>query len=205
MRLFNCICIVMVTLIGCNRSPANLSRGLKTDTLVIIHRDTVFITQQPIPKESGRKIKTEVKVKEQLPAELPKQKAKTTVLNDTTFNYYVNKQISVKTTPWLNDERWILLYNLQGEETYRHKDIRKSYTVFAHLSFHPNGAVSQMQINENPGASRQWSETVITFSTINEPLSKHTELKPVEELLMPKPWEYWDNKTRQWKKQEVME
>lgn len=212
MRFVFYIIFVVVICAGCNRSTNVSPVTVKTDTLVIAHRDTVFVVQQPAADTTGTikqqplVAKTKVKLdKKKKTPPLPGQSAPKALQTDTAFNYYVNKRISVKTTPWLNGERWVLLYNLQGEETYRHKDVHKSYSVIAHLNFHPNGAVAQMKISENPGASMYWYETTITFSTTNDPQQKTSERNPYEELTINKPWEYWDKKTKQWKKQEAME
>ena len=212
MQLIFYTIFVVVFFTSCNQS-SNVSPAMaKIDTLIIVHRDTVFVVQQPVTdtirtiKEQPLVAKPKIKLEEKKETPLlPRQSAHKALQTDTAFNYYVNKRISVKTTPWLNGERWVLLYNLQGEETYRHKDVHKSYSVIAHLNFHPNGAVAQMKISENPGASMYWYETTITFSTTNDPELKTSERKPYEELTINKPWEYWDKKTKQWKKQEAME
>jgi hypothetical protein len=206
MRFVFYIIFVVVICAGCNHSTNVSPVTVKTDTLVILHRDTVFVVQQRAAdnistlKEQPLVAKTKIKLdkkKENPP--LPSQSASKVLQTDTAFSYYVNKCISVKTTPWLNGERRVLLYNLQGEETYRHKDVHKSYSFIAHLTFHSNGAVAQMKISENPGASMYWYETTITFSTTNDPELKTSERKPYEELTTNKPWEYWDKKTKQWK------
>lgn len=187
---------------SCQQPMSDTPPVATKDTVVIIQRDTIVIVQKDTPPAVSV-VTAPMPKREKLPIE-----PKITKLpdSDTTFHYYVNKKISVKITPWLNGERWVLLYNLLGEETYRHEDIRKSYTVFAHLKFHPNGAVSKMEINDNPGASMYWHETTITFSTTNDPEQKTSERKPYEAgPNVNKPWEYWDKKTKQWRKQEVQE
>ncbi|MBP6731043.1 MAG: hypothetical protein KA149_03235 [Chitinophagales bacterium] len=212
MQLIFYTIFVVVFFTSCNQSTNISPAMVKTDTIVIVHRDTVFVVQQPATdtirtiKEQPLVAKPKIKLEEKKETSLlPRQSAHKALQTDTAFNYYVNKRISVKTTPWLNGERWVLLYNLQGEETYRHKDVHKSYSVIAHLTFHSNGAVAQMKISENPGASMYWYETTITFSTTNDPELKTSERKPYEELTTNKPWEYWDRKTKQWKNQEAME
>jgi hypothetical protein len=204
--------LLMVLISGCTNQPTNSPVVGGRDTIVIIQRDTIVVVQKPEDKviENVQVIKspvTEIFIEKKVIREEKKSAAIQQVqAGDTTFHYYSNKRVSVKITPWVDGERWVLLYNLLGEETYRSKDIRKSYTEVAQLKFHSNGAVSTMNIHLNPGASQYWYETTITFSTTNDPLQKSSERKPYEDLsTTPKPWEYWDSKTKQWRKQEVME
>lgn len=198
-----CTLIICAAVIGCRPTARESAPVASKDTIVVIQRDTIVVVQQTATQKATPITVTSKEIKE-------RKEPSTPVVNkensDTTFYYYVNKKVSVKVTPWVESERWVLLYDLYGHETYRHQDVRKSYTVFAHLSFHSNGAVSKMEISNNPGASMYWSETTITFSTVNEPEQKTTERKPYPEgPTFEKPWEYWDKKTRQWRKQEVQE
>lgn len=213
MRLFEILsCFTLLILIGCNSNHIENVNQYKSDTVVIIHRDTIFVLPPSIKhnaQEKGKDIDTIKQAQQKksplttLPKKQPiKLQASST---DTTFYYYTNKSVSVKVTPWVNNERWTLLYDLKGNETYRQKDERKSYSIFSQLSFHPNGAVTKMLISTNPGASMYWYETTITFSTTNDPEQKTDERKPYDNLQIEKPWEYWDSKTKQWKKQQVMD
>lgn len=197
----------VIILIGCNNSHSSNASKNHNDTIVIVHRDTVVLIEKEniVEHRSGAEEKTEEKGVSTVKTPIPKI-SETKTEGDTIYHYYINKSVSVKITPWISGERWVLLYNLQHEETYRQQEIRKSFFETAQLKFHPNGAVSKMEIHFNPGASMYWYETTITFSTTNNPLQKTSEQKPFEEEpLKQKPWEYWDNKTKQWKKQEVQE
>ena len=197
----------VMVLTGCNNSHSPGASENKHDTTVIVHRDTVVLIKKENTGEhrSVAEEKKGVKKDSSVKTPLPKI-SETKTEADTTYHYYINKSVSVKITPLINNERWVLLYNLQHEETYRQQEIRKSFSETAQLKFHQNGAVSKMEIHSNPGASMYWYETTITFSTTNDPLQKTGERKPYEEEpLKQKPWEYWDNKAKQWKKQEAQE
>ena len=208
MRLHFLIIIAVLWCTGCNTNGTAHVPENKTDTVVIVHRDTVVVIQQQVPapvrqvKDTASSVPIK-KPEEKKPQPMPV--AAKVVPEDTVYHYYVNKMISVKVTPWANDERWLLLYDLYGQETYRQQDVRKSYTEFSRLTFHTNGAVAQMITTQNPGASQYWYETTVTFNTINEPEQRVSERKPYEELQVNKPWEYWDKKTRQWRRQQVQE
>lgn len=197
------ILIICIAAIGCRHAARESANVSSKDTIVVVQRDTIVVIQQTPAQKDTSPIIVSKKVKEEKAPSLPVAEKKS---SDTTFYYYVNKKVSAKVTPWAEGERWVLLYDLYGKETYRHQDVRKSYTVFANLHFHTNGAVSKMVITNNPGASMYWSETTITFSTINEPEQKTKERKPYPESpTIEQPWEYWDKKTGQWRKQEVQE
>jgi len=209
------VIMFLLQMMAACHSPVNESTQRKTvDTLVIIQRDTIFIQSSPAATTAS-KMEDKPKLK-LLAVDTPKKQKEIvqnppmptykTPANDTIYYYYTNKKISAKVTPWENSKRWTLLYNLLGEETYRQEDVRMSYTVSTSLSFHPNGAVSKMEIHSNPGASRYWGEITITFNTVNEPIQRQSVRMPIDNLSETlKPWEYWDPKTKQWRKQEVME
>lgn len=208
MRLPLLFILAMLWCTGCNTNSTAHVPENKTDTVVIVHRDTVVVIQQPAPAPVSKAADTTSRLPVKKPVEKKPQPlpvAVKVVPEDTVYHYYVNKKVSVKVTPWANDERWILLYNLYGQETYRQQDVRKSYTEFSELRFHDNGAVARMITTQNPGASQYWYETTVTFNTINEPEQRVSERKPYEDLRVNKPWEYWDKKTRQWRRQEVQE
>lgn len=208
MRLPLLFILAVLFCTGCNTNNTAHVPENKTDTVVIVHRDTVVVIQQPASASDSRAkdtirsipVKKTVIKKPQPSTVTPKA-----LPEDTVYHYYVNKKVSVKVTPWANDERWILLYDLYGQETYRQKDVRKSYTEFSQLTFQANGAVAQMITTQNPGASQYWYETTITFNTINEPEQRVSKREPYEDLRVNKPWEYWDKKTHQWRRREVQE
>jgi hypothetical protein len=120
--------------------------------------------------------------------------------------YYVNGAVSLRISPWKEGRRFWYLYDLKGNETIRLEEIRLSYSVSYDADYYGNGAVRTIKIHENPGASMYWYEGVIRFSTTNEPIEKAMTQMPERHLtLTPKPWLYWDKKTRSWKEQEVIE
>lgn len=126
---------------------------------------------------------------------------------DTIYHKYVNGKVSVKITPWVDGKRQVLFYDLYGNQTFDLEEVRHSYTVRAELKFAPNGSVHTAVVHTNPGASMYWYESEITFSTINEPISKIDHRYPQNSLddLMNEKWIYWDKRTKTWKQQEVME
>lgn len=200
-----------LSLYACNNNPEP-----KQAPIPVVIRDTVYI-EKPAENTSIANVldtpevvkpATEVVVMQEekkTPAK-PQVQKPVAAANDTTYYYYVNKKVSVKITPWVNGERKVLLYDLYGNNTYEIEEVRHSYSVRAELKFHDNGAVKTASIHTNPGASMYMYLTTITFNTINEPEQKHDETSPVRSLEETmKPWEYWDKKTRTWKKQEVME
>lgn len=133
------------------------------------------------------------------PAKKPNQPA-----NDTTYHYYSNKKLSVKITPWVEGKRKIFFYDLKGEQTFSLEDVRMSYSIITHLQFHPNGAASKAEINNNPGASRYWYETVITFDTDNTPLVKTEQQMPIERIDLENLPSFWNKEKQQWIKQEIV-
>lgn len=196
---------------ACNNKPTEITNEKTRDTLVLVHRDTVVVIQQAgppapaLPQPTPATKEPAIKENKPAPPAIPQKIAKNENASDTTYHYYVNKRVSVKITPWVDSERWVLLYDLKGVETYRQQEVHKSYTERAELKFHPNGAVSTMEIHTNPGASMYWYETTITFGTTNDPIQKLSERKPIDRLEMNQPWEYWDSKKKEWRKQEVQE
>lgn len=143
----------------------------------------------------------------------PKEKPKPTTkpvapkpTNETILHKYVNGAVSVEITPWVNDERNVILYDLYGKETFRMEEVRHSYTIRAELVFAPNGSVSKAIVHTNPGASMYWYESEITFDTTNGPTGKidHRYPQSLDDIMGEK-WQYWDKKTKTWKVQEVME
>lgn len=204
--------LIILVFTACNNAP-------EAATAPVVIRDTVYIekpaeavvveqkvdTPKPVAPVQQVEVKQPPKQQEPLPTKLQTYKPDKAA-SDTTYYYYVNKRVSVKITPWVNEKRMLLLYDLYGNNTYEIEEVRQSYTVRAELKFHDNGAVKTASIHTNPGASMYMYLTTITFNTVNEPEQKHDETIPargLEETM--KPWQYWDKKTRQWKKQEVME
>lgn len=143
-------------------------------------------------------------VAKQKPEQVAPVKKSSQPANDTTFHYYTNKKLSVKVTPWVEGRRNIFFYDLNGEQTFSLEDVRMSYTIFTDLKFHSNGAASQAEITNNPGASRYWYETVITFDTDNTPLVKTEQQMPIERIDLENLPSFWNKEKKQWVKQEIV-
>ncbi|MEP7171708.1 MAG: hypothetical protein ABI855_20210, partial [Bacteroidota bacterium] len=146
-----------------------------------------------------------------LPATVQKQKINSADNKNesaSVFYYYKDspKRISVEITPWINGRRKVIFYDPFGKETYRCENVRMSYTITTALKkFHDNGAVAQIEIHNNPGASMYWYETEITFDINNEPQWKTEIQKPemnLEQSMNNK--SYWNANTKQWVKQEII-
>jgi hypothetical protein len=163
--------------------------------------DTVII--HPIVKKDSAK--KEIKTITQ-PSPSKKETAIVKPKNDTTFHYYINGKVSVKIHPWKNEKRTIELFDLYGNLTFRTEDINMSYSIFNHLHFHSNGAVSKIEESMNPGASMYMYKSIMTFSTTNNPEVRTNHKWPStleDEMESQIPW-FWDKKTMQWVKQEII-
>ena len=127
------------------------------------------------------------------PKEQPKK-------NENLFYYSGTQKSSAMLTPWKNRKRKIVLYDPSGRETFTQEDVQRDYQVTTTLEkFHANGAVQQLSVHENPGGSRYWYETTITFDTKNEPLTKEVEQLPADRPDGPTTFS-WDAATQSWKK-----
>ena len=182
----------------------------KRDTLVI--RDTVVVMMEDTFAVQKATSASPKKLTQQVTHEKRKDPVVQPIVTvaqqpDTVFHYYknMNKKVSVKITPWNNGRQMTILYDPFGNETYRMESMRMSFTISVELKFHDNGAVSEAIIHNNPDASMYWYKTYITFSINNQPEWRRSEQFPQQSLSDIKPPEYWDKKTQQWKKQEVME
>lgn len=125
--------------------------------------------------------------------------------SDTTYHFYVNSDISVEITPWENGRRTINLYDLKGQKTFSIEEVKLSYSVRNTFKFYDNGGVKEMVEHMNPGASRYFYETTITFNSTNTPQIKKTKRIPESiEDIQNQPTYYWHTKSKTWKKQEVI-
>lgn len=124
--------------------------------------------------------------------------------NDTTYSYYSNKKVSVKTGPWIDNEQKVFLYDLKGNITYTFTNSRKHGSTHTEFKYRPDGSVSETTTSMQPDGGIQHYKTIITFSQQNEPEWKRSEDYPTKVLAMPDSY-YWDKNTGQWKKQEAME
>lgn len=103
-------------------------------------------------------------------------------LQDTTYHYYFNRRLSVKTSPWKDGRRNIWLYNLKEEITYTIEDVNLSFSSLSEIHFRADGSVEKIHIKSNPGASMYWYETLITISIHNEPEWNRAEKFPLQSL-----------------------
>lgn len=65
---------------------------------------------------------------------------------------------------------------------------------------HPNGAIAEISVHLNPGASMYMYETTYYFDTENQPLRKVSSKYPstLEEMMDAE--SIWDKETKSWKK-----
>ncbi|MBX7052240.1 MAG: DUF3987 domain-containing protein [Flavobacteriales bacterium] len=98
--------------------------------------------------------------------------------------YFKNSEKpSLRISPWKEGKRELTFYNKSGEVTYVQDDVNIIYHEISEVKgIHENGAISQILIHQNPGASRNWSEALITFSEDNEPELKTITIYPVETI-----------------------
>jgi hypothetical protein len=137
--------------------------------------------------------------------ELIKKNIQPTKSTKEIFYYSDSKQVSLIIEPWLNDKRKLLFYNHKGELTYTQEDVRMSYSIFTSVKhFHSNGAVKEIEIHLNPGASMYMYQSYITFNEDNIPLWKTDTQHPSRLEDHMKPPSYWDQKEKVWKQQEVV-
>lgn len=169
---------------------------LQTEKMDAITEKVPDKTKKKTPKEKPSKVEKEIE----------KTTPQTTALTDTIYHYYVNGMVSVKIFPWENNERTIQLFNLYGEKTYETKDIKLSFSVINHLSFHSNGGVSKIVESTNPGASMYMYKATMKFSTTNDPEIRTETKTPtitLEDAMNEKIPLFWNKKKQIWIKQEV--
>lgn len=181
---------------------------------VVIVRDTVYVNKVQVvsdttyiaPPSQRTSLPVPVKKETTTPTKVVVIKDSPIVSTlDTQYYYYINKKVSVKVTPWQDSKSYVLLYDLYGKETYRMEQSRMHMHSSVDLKFHDNGAVSLATISGQPDGGIQRYKTVITFSTVNEPVQKNSEDENESFTTKPQPWYYWNKQTKQWQKQEVME
>jgi hypothetical protein len=160
------------------------------------------LNKKPVKTETVSVDKEIVKkiIVPQLP-QLKSQKNK----NDTVYHYFNNKKVSVKVCPRVNDKQWILVYSIKGTESIRFESVIQSYSVTYDLKFRPNGSLETVVESTNPGASLHWYKCNMSFNEQNEPLWKVCQEYPITRLEHPdKNKYYWDKKSMNWVKQEVV-
>lgn len=167
--------------------------------------DTLPATPQQ--KDTSVTLTAKETLKETAPLEKkkPQPPKPTAPQNDTTYHYYDSGKLSVKITPWSEGKRKLFFYDLKGAQTFELEDVRMSYSITTQLKFHPNGAASVAEIHTNPGASRYWYETEITFDTANEPLLRYDRQMPQERIDLEENLpSFWNKQKQQWVKQEIV-
>ena len=107
--------------------------------------------------------------------------------------------MSAYQTPWENGASVFVIFDQKGDETYRFELIHSHYTVLLEIrSFHDSGAVNEIIISENPGASLYHFKTHYFFSVENQPEKRRFDHYPttVEQALYNQ--EIWDSEQRKW-------
>ena len=118
-----------------------------------------------------------------------------------TLFYKNTSNRSVYFTRWKDDRQDIFLYDPNGNEMYRLENVQLSYSIRAEIkSFHPNGAVHQVSVHTNPGASMYMYESIITFSDHNEPLTKEDFTSPARLEDFMNNVSNWNKEKNQWVK-----
>lgn len=207
--------LLLLSIAACQQTPrestATNQEPTKKDTIYIISKDTIYqnlqsnvITASKIQKETITPIKTSEKTIQTPPAPKP------LVIKESTTNtitYYKNsKVISTITTPWVNDTRYIRLYDMKGEMTYEFKDERKSYSIVTELRFRENGSVLDANTHMNPGASMYWYETYTRFDENNVPFTQESHQYPekLSTIMDENNTKYWDKPNKRWITQQAM-
>jgi len=159
-------------------------------------------------EKSNEKTQQTITVQKEKSKEKPVPETKQTIVtNETQLHYYqgMPKRLSARIGAWDGDnKRKIEFLDPYRKVTYTIEDVLRSYSSVSHLeSFHPNGAVSQIDISLNPGASLNWYESTITFDINNQPLWKVDRTMPYSavEDAMGKKW-YWSKGN--WVRQEIV-
>jgi len=163
-----------------------------------------------ISEKKERKINKEVA---QIEKKEPKEKSKEETIkvqpqalvddrrNEKTYYYNKSKLVSLHVSAWKDDQQEFKLYDLKGKLTYEFKSVLKSYSVSVEIkSFHPNGAVNQVSVHMNPGASMYMYQTEYTFSDQNEPLTKEDFTTPTRLEDFMNNVSTWNKDKRQWEK-----
>jgi outer membrane biogenesis lipoprotein LolB len=136
----------------------------------------------------------------------PQSEVIRTQVSDTIFYYYKgNNAVSAYITPWLNNNRVVVLFDPFGKETYRFENVQGHMSEVSKINtFHPNGAVAAINHYSNPGASINWADADYTFGINNEPewMVVHEHPETLENSMNNS--FYWDKKTNAWKRQEVV-
>jgi hypothetical protein len=121
--------------------------------------------------------------------------------------FYANSdKLSVQVISGEHRSKDFVLFDPWGKETYRFKQRIESYSVTVDLvEWHSNGAIHKVKVHTNPGASMYWYDAVYTFGINNEPQWMVSTQHPQTTVSLESDNSYyWDEKTKSWKKQEVV-
>ena len=189
-----------------------LSKELKEIKILIEKKDSNTYKIQPELKHINPTItgKDLPKVK-QIPLEKQKEKEEVKKIEiqefiderkkEKKFYFKNSKKISLYISGLKDDKREYKLYDLNGNLTYEFESIFKSYSVSVDIkSFHPNGAVRNVSVHTNPGASMYMYQTEYTFSENNEPLTKEDFTTPARLEDFMDNLSVWNKERKQWEK-----
>jgi hypothetical protein len=187
-----------------------LSKELKEIKTLLEKED-----KKPVPVHEIQEVKQTIiptkvdQIDKKIPTEKPKEeivKVKPQVFVDErrkekTYYYNKSKLVSLHISAWKDDRQEFKLYDLKGDLTYEFESIFKSYSVSVEIkSFHPNGAVHQVSVHTNPGASMYMYQTEYTFSEKNEPLTKEDFTTPARLEDFKDNVSTWNKEKKQWEK-----
>jgi hypothetical protein len=163
----------------------------------------LFISAFALPAMVNAQTKVPVK-KTTTKKKVVKKPAVAKPKNDTTYQYYTNKKVSVKTAPMVDNDQKIWLYDRAGNVTYTFVNSRKHGITRTEFKFRADGSVEQAITTTHPDAGIHGYKTTTAFSVANEPEWQTSEKDPMRILELPNSY-YWNKTTKQWKKQEVIE
>ena len=119
--------------------------------------------------------------------------------------YYSSGDTSVHYLEEKKGVQIIELYDLYGNKTFTLEEVHLSYRVSNKFEFYKNGAVEKVVQKSFPGGSPNWCETILHFSSTNEPILKKVILHEQTNSGFSKVEKYfWDKKKNRWRKQEVI-
>lgn len=207
--------LVFMSISACKQTPReSINTAIvpsKKDTIYIISKDTIFqslqskvVTTPAIQKETITPSKS-IEKTVQIPP-VPKPAVIKEITKNITTYFKNNKQMSTLTTPWVNDTRYIRLYDMKGEMTYEFKDERKSYSIVTELRFRENGSVMEAITHTNPGASMYWYETFTRFDENNIPTTQESHEYPekLSTIMDKNNSKFWDKANKKWITQQEM-
>ena len=109
------------------------------------------------------------------------------------------RKVAVRITPWKDNRREVICYDVNGNVTYSFDDVRESYSQLTEVvSFHENGAAHRIHNSTNPGASLYFYETNYTFDEENYPVQKEEIEYPQTLDKMLDNVRHWDREKRAW-------